>query len=270
MFPNVVFLGKTISLYTIMVIFGIISCLLYIIWICKKEKIDDNNVIKLLLVALIGAFIGGHLLYAITKIDLIILFFSKINKVNNFKVFIDCMYEIFGGSVFYGGLIGALLFSYIYVKRKNIDKYLLSDLCAPLIPLFHFFGRIGCFLTGCCYGIESKIGFTYKHSLINVANGVNRFPIQLVEAFYNLILFILLTYFYKKGKLKGKLIYVYLILYSIGRYFLEFFRGDEYRGFILGISTSQFISILIIVFVFLVLVIKYIKNEKVISKNIKI
>ena len=248
MFPSVTIFGKVISMYNIMVIVGIVTCLLYIINICKKKNIDDNKIIKVLLIGLVGVFIGGHLLYAITRIDLIILFINKIHKVDSFKLFIDCMFEIFGGSVFYGGLIGGIIFSYIYMKKTKINISVVSDLCTPLIPFFHFFGRIGCFLTGCCYGIESKIGFTYKHSLMELANGVNRFPIQLVEATYNLILFIILTVLYKKEKFKGKLIYIYLILYPIGRFIFEFFRGDSYRGFIFGLSTSQIISILLLIF----------------------
>jgi len=248
MFPSITIFDKVISMYNIMVIIGIVVCLLYIIKLCKKKNIDDNKIIKVLLIGLVGVFIGGHLLYAITRIDLIILFIIKIHKVDSFELFIDCMFEIFGGSVFYGGLIGGIICSYVYIKKTKLDIGNVSDLCTPLIPLFHFFGRIGCFLTGCCYGIESKIGFTYKHSMMELANGVNRFPIQLVEATYNLILFIILTVLYKKEKFKGKLIYIYLILYPIGRFIFEFFRGDSYRGFIFGLSTSQIISILLLIF----------------------
>ena len=256
MFPSITIFGKVISMYNIMIIIGIVFCLLYTIYICKKKNIDDNKIIKVLLVGLIGVFIGGHLLYALTRIDLIILFISKIHRVDSFKLFIDCMFEIFGGSVFYGGLIGGLISSYIYIKKTKLDMNVVGDLCAPIIPLFHMFGRIGCFLTGCCYGIQSNIGITYKHALIELANGVSRFPIQLVEASYNLLLFIILIIFYRKDKFKGKLIHIYLILYSIGRFIFEFFRGDTYRGFIFGISTSQFISILLLLFSVIMLIIK--------------
>ena len=262
MFPSITIFGKVISMYNIMIIIGIVFCLFYVIHICKKKNIDDNKIIKVLLFGFVGVFIGGHLLYALTRMDLIILFISKIDRVDSFKLFIDCMFEIFGGSVFYGGLIGGLITSYIYIKKEKLNIDMISDLSAPLIPLFHMFGRIGCFLTGCCYGIESKIGFTYKHSLMELANGVNRFPIQLVETSYNLILFIILTIFYKEGKFKGKLLYIYLILYPIGRFIFEFFRGDAYRGFTFGLSTSQFISILLLIFSVSMLIIKQIKNKK--------
>lgn len=260
MFPDIKIFDKVISWYSIMALVGIFFCGWYIIRFCKKKNIDDNQIIIILLIAAIGVLVGSHILYGLTNFDLIITFIKNFHKINSFKLFLDCIIEIFGGSVFYGGLIGGLLFAYIYIKSKKLDLKFLSDLLAPIIPLFHFFGRIGCFLSGCCYGIESKLGFTYKHSLMESANNINRFPIQLVEASYNLILFILLTVFYKKGKFKGKLLYIYLILYPVGRFIFEFFRGDEYRGFIFGLSTSQFISILLLVFSIVNLILKQIKK----------
>lgn len=264
MIEDLIIFGKHISWYNIMALIGIIICLFYVLYVCKKRKVNDYEVVEILLIGLIGVFIGGHLLYAITKTDLIIKFITNIHKVNSFKLFIACMHEIFGGAVFYGGLIGGMISSYIYIKKRNSDIKIVSDLCAPVIPLFHMFGRIGCFLTGCCYGMESKIGFIYKHSIIESANGVNRFPIQLLESFYNLILFILLYKFYKNNKFAGKLIFIYLILYSIGRFIFEFLRGDSYRGFIFGISTSQLISILLLLFS---LIIFFRKNKKIVNDN---
>ena len=240
-------LNRPIHAYMVMSLIGILICLFYVINKCKKEQKEDYNYIVVLLFGALGALIGGHLLYGIVNYKLIIIFFKNLNKISSFQLLFQCLIEIFGGSVFYGGLIGGLITSYITIKKKKMDTKKTTDFLIPVIPLFHFFGRIGCFLSGCCYGIESKIGFTYRNSIIESANNVNRFPIQLLESFYNIILFIILTVFYKKIKMKGRLLYLYLILYSIGRFIFEFFRGDEYRGFILGLSTSQFISIIIFV-----------------------
>ncbi|MBR6690961.1 MAG: prolipoprotein diacylglyceryl transferase [Bacilli bacterium] len=262
MFPDIKIFDKVISWYSIMAIIGIIVSGWYTIRVCKKKKIDDNQVIIILLIAAIGVLIGSHILYGLTKFDFLIKFIKNFHKIDSFKLFFDCIIEIFGGSVFYGGLIGGLISAYSYMKIKKIDIQFFSDLLTPVIPLFHIFGRIGCFLSGCCYGIESKIGFTYKYSLMELSNHVNRFPIQLVEASYNLILFIVLTVFYNKGKFKGKLLYIYLILYPIGRFIFEFFRGDYYRGFIFGISTSQFISILLLIFSVIMLLIKRKKADR--------
>lgn len=262
MIPYITIFGKQITLYIIMSLIGIFVVGILACYLVKKKDKDENDMLVLLLVAAIGLLVGGHLLYALTKIDVIIRLVENFDKLKSFKEFINILVYIFGGSVFYGGLIGGLIAGYIYVKKKKLDKKLLFDIGAVIIPLFHMFGRVGCFLSGCCYGIESDFGFTYTKSLIEQANGVNRFPIQLVEASYNLILFILLFFFYKKEKFKGKLIYLYLILYPIGRFIFEFFRGDEYRGFIFGLSTSQFISILLFCFSVTMLLISKLKIKK--------
>ena len=247
MFKEIHILNKTIHPYMIMSLIGILVSLFYVINKSKKEKISDYDYIIVTLFGALGAMIGGHLLYSIVNYKLIIIFINNLHKIKNINMLFQCLIEIFGGNIFYGGLIGGLIAAFITIKMKKMDMKKTTDFLAPIIPLFHFFGRIGCFLSGCCYGIESKIGFTYKHSLVESANNVNRFPIQLVESFYNLLIFILLTILYKKNKMKGKLIYLYLFIYSIGRFVFEFFRGDSYRGFILGLSTSQFISIIIFV-----------------------
>ena len=248
MFPYITIFGKQITLYFIMSLIGIFTSGLFAIKLIKKKNEDVNEFLIVMLISAIGLFLGGHILYGITNINYLFKLIVNFGKLTSFKEFIDIFMYIFGGSVFYGGLIGMLITEYICVKKRKRDYKLYFDITAISIPLFHMFARIGCFLSGCCFGIESKIGFTFKHSMVELANGVNRFPIQLVESFYNFILFIILFIMYKKNKFKGKLINIYLILYPIGRFIFELFRGDEYRGFIFGISTSQFISIILILF----------------------
>ena len=262
MIPQIHFLNKTIHPYMIMSLIGILVSLFYIINKCKKEKKEDYDYIVVLLFGALGAMIGGHLLYGIVNYKLIIIFIKNISKIKSLNILLQCLIEIFGGNIFYGGLIGGLIAAFITIILKKMDIKKTTDFLAPVIPLFHFFGRIGCFLSGCCYGIESKIGFTYKHSLVESANNINRFPIQLVEVFYNLLIFVILTVLYKKNKFKGKLVYLYLFIYSIGRFIFEFFRGDLYRGFILGLSTSQFISIIIFVIAVYILLRREVQDGK--------
>lgn len=116
-----------------------------------------------------------------------------------------------------------------------------ASLTAPAIPLFHVFGRVGCFLGGCCYGLPSAWGFVYRYSPVAEANGVSRFPVQLVEAAWNLVLFLLLARLQRRGR--DRLLPLYLALYAPARFLLEFLRGDAYRGIFLGLSTSQWISL---------------------------
>ena len=260
MIPYVNIFGKQISMYLIMAIIGIFVAGPFAIYEAKKKGKDSNEILVILLISAIGLFIGGHLLYGITNLNTLYKVIIHFNKIESFKQFINIFIYIFGGQVFYGGLIGGLITAYFYIKKKNYDSKTYFDIGAFTIPLFHFFARIGCFLSGCCYGVESHVGFMYKHAIVESANGVSRFPIQLVEASFNFLLFIFIYILYKKEKLKGNLIYLYLSIYAIARFIIEFFRGDDYRGFLFGISTSQFISILILLFVIVNIIKKKIKK----------
>lgn len=245
---------KQITSYTIMAIIGVLVSGVIASHLISKETKNDNDMINLLLISSVGVLLGGHILYGLTNIQLIIITFRNLHMIKTFADFIDVIINIFGGSVFYGGLLGGLLFGYGYLKKKKLNIKLYSDICAIIIPLFHFFGRIGCFLVGCCYGIESKLGIMYTHSLVESANHVRRLPIQLIEAGFNFTLFLFLYYLYTKNKGNGKLLRLYLGIYAVGRFVFEFFRGDDYRGFLLGLSTSQVISALIILYLLITLV----------------
>lgn len=262
MYPYFEIFNKKITTYGILSLIGIFVAAALACHEIKKHDKDYIDMIIVLLISSIGLVVFSHLLYGITNIDLLARMITHFDKIKGFNDFASRMGYIFGGSVFYGGLLGFLLVSYICIKKKKLNKKTYYDIFAFSIPLFHFFARIGCFLVGCCYGIESKIGFTFTNSPVESANHVHRFPIQLVESGFNLALFIMIYYLYKKNKIKGKLIYIYLLSYAFARFIFEFFRGDSYRGFLFGLSTSQIISVLIIVTIGIITVIRRIKNKK--------
>ena len=124
------------------------------------------------------------------------------------------------------------------------------DIFAPLIPLIHGFGRVGCFCSGCCYGKEYhgifSVQFPYNEMIPELSD-VPRVPVQLLEAGMNFLVFGILMYIGKKGICKtGQMMGIYLIYYTIARFFLEMLRGDGIRGSIGIFSTSQLISILLL------------------------
>ncbi len=267
MFPFINIFGRDISTYGIMSLIGIIVCGVFVCRAAKKRGHDDNDYIIFMLICAIGVMLGGHLLYGITKLDVLIEWLTNWSKyTTSFDDFINNAVYVFGGSVFYGGLLGGMAAGIIYGRIKKLDLLEYSDICAPMVPLFHFFGRIGCFLGGCCYGIESSFGFTVHGNELNpTVNDVQRFPVQLLESLLNLLLFALLFYLLKNNKLKGRLFSLYIIVYAVIRFFDEFLRGDSYRGFILGLSTSQFISILTFVCGIIYIVIFVRRNKKVLG-----
>lgn len=246
MIGNFLIFGKEVSSYAVCAVIGALLTGTFAFIMSKKKGLDEVKMTFMLMFSVIGVFIGGHLLFGITNIDKMWLF----GRIKNFNGFITVFSLIFGGQVFYGGLFGgiavAIIFSRI-VKLENFSGY--TDIMAVGVPFFHFFGRIGCFMGGCCYGIESDFGYTTHNGLIESANGVNRFPVQLFEAGFCLLLALFMLKLLHSEKLKGKLFYIYLFIYAIGRFVLEFFRGDSYRGFLFGLSTSQIISVIIIILI---------------------
>jgi len=230
-----------------MLLCGIFSSGIYVSLSSIKQKYDYTDVIIFYLFLYIGAIIGSYLLYILINYKNLIILFNNIDKFNNI---LSVLRYIFGGSIFYGGLLGGIFTGYILIKKNIVyEKYV--DIVAASIPLFHFFGRIGCFLGGCCFGISCKFGFLYTNNPIIEANGITRFPVPLLEAAFNIGLFFLLNHLLNKEKYKNRLLYIYLLIYAIGRFFIEFLRGDAYRGMLFIFSTSQIISILIIISVLL-------------------
>ena len=150
-----------------------------------------------------------------------------------------------GGGVFYGGLIGGLAAAFIYIRKYKLDPWDVTDILVPSVLLFHAFGRMGCFFAGCCHGRPADWGIVFERSLACCANGVSLIPVQLFEAGFNLLVMTALLAIRPERKYPGILLPLYLILYAVGRFALEFFRGDAGRGIVL-LSTSQWISVLIL------------------------
>lgn len=264
MFPSFNLFGKEIYTYGLMVGVGILFCYLLFRFTSKKrEKIDKTIMIIMGLWAALGAVIGAHIMYGIANYQKLGYVLTHLDKLfESFDKFILYVTDIFGGMVFYGGLIGAVAAAYIYLKVKKYDAGNYGDVLAPCIPLFHAFGRIGCFLGGCCYGIESEFGFTFTHSLSPLANGVNRFPVQLLESFVNLIITAILVYLLLRPVKKGAVFWSYGLIYPVCRFSLEFLRGDvQERGFMGPFSTSQWVSIILFIISLIMMIRIYCKDK---------
>lgn len=268
MYPFFEIFGRTIGSYAVCGFVGLFVSAFVAQKLLKRIDFLFEDLILTILVIAVGMLIGGHLLYGITNADEIAKCFSiilKSVKLNNFTIsnVIKAMQICFGGSVFYGGFIGSVVALTLYNQKSSPTiKKTIFDVFAVCVPLFHCFGRIGCFLGGCCYGIESKFGFIAHNELLPEMSGVRRFPIALVESLFNLLLFILLLNLFNKKFLHGNLIYLYTIIYAVGRFIFEFFRGDTVRGIFFGISTSQWISIIFFITSIIILMRKNIKVSK--------
>lgn len=216
--------------YGLMIAIGIILAGVMFMKRADKEKYNDDSLFNALFITVLFGMLGGKILYILVNIKSII---SDPSILLNFGE----------GFVVYGGILGGVIALAIYSKKKKWNILETFDLAAPSVALGQAFGRIGCFLAGCCYGKETNLWIGVKFPVDSLAqSGVYLHPTQLYSSAFDFALVIVLILFARSNKKKGRVFSVYLILYSIGRFLVEFLRNDE-RGAIGILSTSQFIAI---------------------------
>ena len=220
----------TIRGYGLMIGLGIVAAILLGEYRAKKRGLNGEAIYGLTFFAVVTGFVAAKLLFILTQWE---------NFLKNPKAYLS-----FEGFVVFGGIIGAILSLYLYCRVKKLDLLDYLDLMAPSVALAQAFGRVGCFLAGCCYGREtdSCIGVVFTHSAY-APNGVKLLPTQLFMSAGDLLLMLILLWYSSKERMKGRTTMLYLILYILGRFALEFLRNDN-RGTVGILSTSQFIGIL--------------------------
>ena len=229
------FFSIEIRWYSLAYIFGIIFGWIY----CKKKLINDKKILTLfddlLTYVILGIIVGGRLGY--------VIFY-------NLEYYINNLVEIFfiwnGGMSFHGGLLGVFVVTYFFSRKHNINSYIFLDLISLVAPIGIFLGRIANFINSELYGRETEVFWSVKFIAID---NISRHPSQLYEAFFEgLILFIILNYLAKKNLYKkpGIISSIFLILYSLFRFIIEFFRmPDPQIGYFLyQLTLGQFISCL--------------------------
>ncbi len=242
MYPYIEIFGKSYATYGLMAMLGCFVAFAFILYICPRYGALRLNELYLIAFVVIFAVVGAKLLYVVGNISE--LFTRSAQIFASPEAFMD---YLGAGFVFYGGLIGGCIGVIAYARFFKENTVHMAEAFVPGVPLFHCFGRIGCFMAGCCYGIptEGPLGITFTHSIV-APNGVSLLPIQLIEAGANVITFIILLVFKKKLKRPLQNFGLYLLIYSIERFIFEFFRGDLARGAFLNVSTSQWISLILL------------------------
>ncbi len=247
--------GKTIPVYGLCFMAGVALSALVAVGLIKKRKIDAFDLAGSAIYAMIGGLLGSKLLFVVVSWE----------QIRAYQLtFLQVMQ---GGFVFYGGLIGGALGLYIYIKQFRLPLLDFLDIYAVVLPLGHALGRVGCFLGGCCYGMQMPtdcfLCVTYDEPLNALTpRGVPLLAVQLIEAFFLICIFsLLLILFLKNKRLYGGLALVYAFAYAVLRFTLEFFRGDKERGGAFSLSTSQWISLGILMVVAVIVLIKNIQNR---------
>ena len=247
MYPRLVELPWTVPLLGQITIYtyGVLLAAAYLFGLklamvrAQARGLDGAKVLDLGIYIIISALIGAKLLLVVT----------------DFSTFQADPKELLtlarSGGVFYGGLILAVAVALWYIRRAGLPLWTTCDAFAPGIALGHVVGRFGCLFAGCCYGkptsVPWAITFTDPFAAANVGTplGVPLHPTQLYEAGTELLILIILLTTERKGRpFPGRTFWLYMLLYAISRFIIEFYRGDP-RGSVGIFSTSQFISIVL-------------------------
>ncbi|TDT50549.1 prolipoprotein diacylglyceryl transferase [Fonticella tunisiensis] len=236
MYPVLLRIGNfVVHGYGLMIALGIAAAIITAMYRAKRRGLSKDAVADIAIYGIIGGVIGAKLLFLIVEAPYII---------KNPVVLKDMLAA---GFVIYGGIIGGALAAYIYCRRKKLNFLPYFDLIAPSISIAQGFGRIGCLFAGCCYGkvTAGPLGIVFNNSPF-VAPGVKRIPTQIYSSLGNFIIAAILLIYASKPRNNGKVAGLYMILYSIGRFVIEFYRDDP-RGSLGLLSTSQFICIFILI-----------------------
>jgi phosphatidylglycerol:prolipoprotein diacylglycerol transferase len=231
----------TITVYT----YGVLLAAAYLLGLqlalkrAKARNLDSTRVMDLGIYIIISALVGAKLLLLVTDFQ---TFKSNPGELLNL---------LREGGVFYGGLIVAVTVALWYIRRVGLPLWTTCDVFAPGIALGLIIGRFGCFFAGCCFGkptsVPWAITFTDPFAAANVGTPLNvpLHPTQLYEAGANFVILVFLLATEQFGrKFAGRTFWLYMLLYAVSRYVIEFYRGDE-RGNVGPLSTSQFVSVIL-------------------------
>lgn len=246
--------GKNIPAYGVMIILGVLFANVLGYRLIKKYDFNIYDFIILEAYGFLGGFSGAKILYLIVSYRDI-----EWKRITDIIYFNQIMQ---GGFVFYGGLIGGVLLIMLAGKMHKIPAmdYIRTFIC--FIPFIHAFGRIGCFCSGCCYGKPyNGYGAVVFPKGSYAIPDVPLFPVQLVEAVVLFVIFGIL-YYIRCIKEEKCIIEVYFLLYGVTRFVLEYYRYDEARGKYAFFSTSQWISIAMIIIAGMLLLLSYSKSKK--------
>lgn len=246
MYPRLFdFHGFGLPTYGMMVSIGVIVGLMVVFKAARQQGLDPEQMWNLGALVILAGILGAKVLLI----------------VNDWSYYSRHPHEIFSlnvlqsGGVFSGGLVAAILVAFWYVRKNRLPFLRTCDIFAPGVAIGHAFGRMGCFAAGCCYGRPTSepwgVIFTnpLAHQWVGTPLGVKLHPTELYEMVVEIINFLVLYWLLRRKKFEGQVIGLYMILYGVARFFIEFFRGDPGRGEVFGgfMTGTQLIALLMVV-----------------------
>lgn len=243
MHPILITIGSfSLPTYGVLLVLAILAGILTAMRLGRRVGFDPGQVLDfctwIILVALAGAKV------------LMILAEWSYYRANPGEIF--SLSTLLSGGVFYGGFLAAFFFLLWYVRVQKLSFWKLADVLAPAVAVGQSVGRLGCFSAGCDYGKPTNAWWgvvftsTFAHQVAGVPLGIRLHPTQLYESFATLVIFGILLWEFSRRHWDGEVFLTYVSLYAVARFFLEYLRGDEDRGFVFHhlLSTSQFIALL--------------------------
>ena len=219
----------TVYMYGVMIAVGVLTAVIVSMYRAKRRGLVPDEVLSFALYGIISGVVGAKLMYCLVHIREVIADPSLLWNGN--------------GMLVYGAIIGAIGTLVLYCRKKKLDFFSYFDLIMPSISLAQGFGRIGCFFAGCCYGKETSSHFCLVFPEGSLApSGVPLWPTQLVSAGWHFLCAAILFTYEKNPAHRRTVGIAYLTLFGIGRFVIDFFRGDK-QNVVRGVSLSQIGSI---------------------------
>jgi phosphatidylglycerol---prolipoprotein diacylglyceryl transferase len=245
-FPRLFHIGNySQPTYGVMAALGLIVGLAVVFHLARQQNLDPDKMWNLGGIAIFSGILGAKILMILVDWNHYMQYPGEIFSLGTLQA----------GGVFSGGLVLAIFTCWWYLHRNHIPFLRAADVFAPGIAIGHAIGRVGCFAAGCCWGKETNLPWavTFTNPLANELVGtplnVHLHPTQLYEMVVEVINFAILYWMVKHKKFEGQVVGLYMFLYGIARYFLEFLRGDPGRGALFGgaMSGTQLIAICLVI-----------------------
>jgi phosphatidylglycerol---prolipoprotein diacylglyceryl transferase len=230
--------GFSIKTYGFLIAIGFALGLFIALREARRVGLSVDAIGDLAFYILLGAIVGSRLYYILTNLD-----YFKQHPLDMFKI-----WE--GGLTFFGGFMLAVILCVWMIRKHHLPVWKTLDVFAPSLAVGVFFGRLGCFSAGCCYGKACDLPWavTFTHPLTLARSGIALHPTQLYSALGAAITFILLYSLRKRKTFYGQLTLLWALCYSCERMITEQFRGDIRGGMLAdGIEISFIIAVIIII-----------------------
>jgi len=229
--------GITIYWYGIFAALGFLAAFWTAALRAPREKLTPEAITDLAPWLIGGAIVGARAFYVV----------SYWNEEFAGKPILEIFMLRRSGLVYYGGLAGASLATILYARIKKYPLWKIADIIAPSIALGHAVGRIGCLMTGCCYGRPTNLPWAIHFPAGHWTQGQGVHPTQIYEALLNFALCGTLLWLYRRKRFDGQIFASYLVIYAVLRTVVEMFRGDYAVHYLGGIVTpAQLVSAVIL------------------------